>query len=39
MRGEAVTFQAGDRRGAIAASLGPDRALRKSYERSLANAR
>ena len=38
MRGEVATFRAGDRRGAVAASLGPDRALRKSYERSLANA-
>jgi methyl-accepting chemotaxis protein len=38
MCGEVATFQAEDRRGAIAASLGPDRALQKSYERSLANA-
>jgi hypothetical protein len=31
-----VTFRAGDRRGAVTAALGPDRALRKTYERSLA---
>jgi hypothetical protein len=38
MQGEFATFQAGDRHSAIATSLGPDRALRKTYERSLANA-
>jgi methyl-accepting chemotaxis protein len=39
MQGEFATFQAGDRHSAIATSLGPDRALRKTYEQSLANAR
>jgi methyl-accepting chemotaxis protein len=38
VRGEFATFQAGDHQGAIAASLGPDRALRKAYEASLASA-
>jgi hypothetical protein len=38
MRGEFATFRAGDHRDAIAASLGPDRALHKTYEQSLANA-
>jgi methyl-accepting chemotaxis protein len=38
MQGEVTTFQAGDRHSAIAASLGPDRTLRKTYEQSLANA-
>jgi methyl-accepting chemotaxis protein len=38
MRSEVATFQAGDRHSAIATSLGPDRALRKTYEQSLANA-
>jgi methyl-accepting chemotaxis protein len=38
VRGEFAMFRAGDRRGAIAASLGPDRALRKRYEASLARA-
>jgi CHASE3 domain sensor protein len=38
MHCEFATFQAGDRHSAIAVSLGPDRALRKTYERSLANA-
>jgi len=38
MRGEFATFQAGDRRNAIAASLGSDRSLRKTYEQSLATA-
>jgi methyl-accepting chemotaxis protein len=38
VRGEFATFQAGDRRTAIAASLGSDRSLRKTYERSLATA-
>jgi hypothetical protein len=35
---EFVTFWAGDHHGAVTASLGPDRALRKTYERSLARA-
>jgi methyl-accepting chemotaxis protein len=35
---EFARFQSGDRRGAIAASLGPDRELRKSYEQALAVA-
>jgi methyl-accepting chemotaxis protein len=38
MQGEFTSFQAGDRQGAIAASLGPDRTLRKTYEQSLASA-
>jgi methyl-accepting chemotaxis protein len=38
MHGEFATFQAGDHRASIAASLGPDRALRKTYEQSLARA-
>jgi methyl-accepting chemotaxis protein len=38
VQGEFATFQAGDHQGAVAASLGPDRALRKSYEQSLASA-
>jgi methyl-accepting chemotaxis protein len=38
VHGEFVTFQAGDHQGAITASLGPDRALRKTYEQSLARA-
>jgi methyl-accepting chemotaxis protein len=38
VHGEFVTFQAGDHHGAVTASLGPDRALRKTYERSLARA-
>ena len=38
MQGEFTTFQAGDRQSAVAASLGPDRTLRKSYEQSLATA-
>jgi CHASE3 domain sensor protein len=38
MHCEFATFQAGDRHSAIATSLGPDRALRKTYEQSLANA-
>ena len=33
-----ATFQAGNRQAAIAASVGPDRALRKEYEQSLADA-
>jgi CHASE3 domain sensor protein len=39
VRLETATFQAGNRQQAVAASLGPTRALRKSYERSLARAR
>jgi hypothetical protein len=35
---EFAVFQAGDRQRAITASLGPERELRKSYERSLADA-
>lgn len=35
---EFATFKAGDHKAAIAASLGPERELRKSYERSLASA-
>ena len=35
---EIATFQAGNRQAAIAASVGPDRALRKEYEQSLADA-
>ena len=38
VHGEFATFRAGDRHGAVTASLGPDRALRKTYERSLARA-
>jgi hypothetical protein len=38
VHGEFVTFGAGDHHGAVTASLGPDRALRKTYERSLARA-
>jgi hypothetical protein len=38
MQGEFATFRAGDRQSAVAASLGPDRTLRKTYEQSLANA-
>jgi methyl-accepting chemotaxis protein len=36
VHGEFATFQAGDHHGAVTASLGPDRALRKTYEQSLA---
>jgi methyl-accepting chemotaxis protein len=35
---EIATFQTGNRQAAITASLGPDRALRKDYERSLTDA-
>jgi MFS family permease len=35
---EFAAFQAGDHHGAVTASLGPDRALRKTYEQSLARA-
>jgi methyl-accepting chemotaxis protein len=38
LHGEVAAFQTGDHRGAITASLGPDRALRKTYEQSLARA-
>ena len=38
MQGEFATFRAGHRQSAVAASLGPDRTLRKTYEQSLANA-
>jgi methyl-accepting chemotaxis protein len=38
IRGEFATFRAGDRQSAIVASIGPDRALRKTYEGSLARA-
>jgi methyl-accepting chemotaxis protein len=38
VHGEFAAFQTGDRQGAITASLGPDRALRKTYEQSLARA-
>jgi hypothetical protein len=35
---EFATFQSGNRRGPISASLGPDRALRKGYEGALGRA-
>jgi methyl-accepting chemotaxis protein len=35
---EFATFRVGNHKAAIAASLGPERELRKSYEQSLANA-
>ena len=38
LRAETAAFQAGDREEAVASSLGPTRALRKTYERSLAQA-
>lgn len=38
LRAELSTFRSGDRAGSIDASLGPVRALRKSYEASLAEA-
>jgi methyl-accepting chemotaxis protein len=38
VHGEFAAFQTGDHQGAITASLGPDRALRKTYEQSLARA-
>jgi hypothetical protein len=38
MQHEFVTFRRGERRVAVASALGPDRALRKSYEVSLAKA-
>jgi methyl-accepting chemotaxis protein len=36
---ETATYRAGDRHAAISASLGPTRALRKTYEQSLTDAR
>ena len=38
LNAELVTFRAGDREAAVTASLGPTRALRKTYEASLARA-
>jgi methyl-accepting chemotaxis protein len=38
VHGEFVAFRSGDHRGAVTAALGPDRALRKGYEHSLARA-
>jgi methyl-accepting chemotaxis protein len=38
VRTEFASFQNGDRQAAVAASLGPDRDLRKSYEQLLADA-
>jgi methyl-accepting chemotaxis protein len=38
VRREFAAFQTGQRRGPISASLGPDRALRKRYEATLARA-
>jgi hypothetical protein len=38
VHGEFATFRAGDHHGAVTASLGPDRALRKTYKQSLARA-
>jgi methyl-accepting chemotaxis protein len=38
VHGEFEAFQDGDRQGAIAASLGPGRAMRKAYEASLTSA-
>ena len=38
LRGEIATFRAGDREKAVATSLGRTRALRKTYEKSLARA-
>jgi methyl-accepting chemotaxis protein len=38
LRAEVDRFKAGDRRSAITASMGADRALRKTYEQSLADA-
>jgi methyl-accepting chemotaxis protein len=35
---EFAMFEAGDHTGAVSASLGPDRELRKTYEQSLGNA-
>jgi methyl-accepting chemotaxis protein len=37
-RGETATYQAGDHQGAIMASLGVDRILRKDYEQALTTA-
>lgn len=38
-RAEFARYQAGDKQAAIAASVGPDRALRKQYEESLQQTR
>jgi methyl-accepting chemotaxis protein len=38
-RAEFASYQAGDKEAAIAASVGPDRALRKQYEESLQQTR
>jgi hypothetical protein len=38
VRREFETFRRGDRQGAVSSALGPDRALRRSYEASLAKA-
>jgi methyl-accepting chemotaxis protein len=38
IRREFAAYRAGDRRGAVAASLGPDRTLRKGYETALTTA-
>ena len=38
VRAEFVNFRAGDRSGAVTASMGADRALRKEYEQALAQA-
>jgi methyl-accepting chemotaxis protein len=38
IHGEFATFKSGERQSAITASVGPDRALRKTYEGSLARA-
>jgi methyl-accepting chemotaxis protein len=38
MRAEFASYRAGDRAGAIAASMGTDRAIRKTYEQALARA-
>lgn len=38
LRADTATFQSGDQEEAVATSLGPTRALRKTYERSLAQA-
>jgi hypothetical protein len=38
LRTSFATYAAGDHAGAIAASLGPNRTLRKSYEAALAHA-
>ena len=38
VRNEFAVFEAGDRKGAVSASLGADRELRKTYEQSLSSA-